>query len=164
VQSVCTSSSRKSHKSFAAARARRAAFLGLLGEAAVNSVIPEKTCGLQPPVYGEVIINKPFRMVLGSFVNQIAASHQKHIRGRQIYHDARLRRRDVMSQRSRSFFTHVNKVAAIITALGFLFWLCLSVSKHHAPGASYPYYDTQKPVPPWSEPLPLGGNYDRGRH
>ena len=27
---------------------------------------------------------------------------------------------------------------------------------------SYPDYDTQKPVPPWSEPTPLKGNHDRG--
>jgi hypothetical protein len=82
----------------------------------------------------------------------------------QIYRHARLWRRDVISQRRRpSALAHVKKLAAIIVALGFV--LCLFGVSTHAPRASYPYYDTQKPVPPWSEPLPLKGNYDRGeRH
>ena len=71
-------------------------------------------------------------------------------------------RRDVISQRRPSFFTRVKQLAAIIVALGFLFWLWFGVSTYHAPRASYPYYDTQKPVPPWSEPTPLEGNHDRG--
>jgi len=45
-------------------------------------------------------------------------------------------------------------VAAIVAALSFLFvGLWFGVSARHAPPqSSYPYYDTQKPVPPWSEP------------
>ncbi len=61
--------------------------------------------------------------------------------------------RDVISQRPRFLFTHVKQLAAIIAALGCLF---------AAPRPSYPYYDTQKPVLPWSEPTPLEGNHDRG--
>jgi hypothetical protein len=80
----------------------------------------------------------------------------------QIYRYARLRRRDVISQRSGlSFSAHARKLAAIIVMLGFVFWLGFGVSTHHPPRPSYPYYDTQKPVPPWSEPMPLKGNYDR---
>ena len=52
--------------------------------------------------------------------------------------------------------------SAIIAALTFLFGLWFGVSTYHAPRPSYPYYDTQKPVPPWSEPTPLEGNRDRG--
>jgi hypothetical protein len=82
---------------------------------------------------------------------------------RQIYRDPRLWRRDVIAQRSRpSSLTHVKKLAAIVVMLGFVFWLWFGVSTYHAPRASYPYYDTRKPVPPWSEPMPLEGNYDRG--
>ena len=59
-------------------------------------------------------------------------------------------------------FTYVKRVAAIIAALSFLFVaLWFGVSTHRAPRPSYPYYDTQKPVPPWSEPVPLKGNHDR---
>jgi hypothetical protein len=58
--------------------------------------------------------------------------------------------------------TQVTKRAAIIVVLGFVFWLWFGVSTYHAPLARYPYYDTQKPVPPWSEPMPLKGNYGRG--
>jgi hypothetical protein len=82
---------------------------------------------------------------------------------KQIYRHPRLWRRDVISQRRRpSSLAHVKKLAAIAVALGFVFSLSFGVSTYHAPGASYPYYDTQKPVPPWSEPMPLEGNYDRG--
>ena len=51
-------------------------------------------------------------------------------------------------------FSHIKQVAAIIAALSFLLvGLWFGVSTHHAPPqVSYPYYDTQKPVPPWSEP------------
>jgi hypothetical protein len=59
-------------------------------------------------------------------------------------------------------FSHVKRVAAIIAVLAFLFvGLWFGVSTHRAPRPSYPYYDTQKPVPPWSEPVPLKGNHDR---
>ena len=80
----------------------------------------------------------------------------------QIHHNLSLWRRDVISQRPPSFFSYVKQLAAIIVALGFLFWLWFAVSTYHAPRASYPYYDTQKPVPPWSEPTPLEGNQERG--
>ena len=58
--------------------------------------------------------------------------------------------------------THVKEATAIIVVLAFLFGLWFGVSTHHPPRASYPYYDTQKPVPPWSEPAPLEGNYNTG--
>jgi hypothetical protein len=82
----------------------------------------------------------------------------------QIYRHPRLWRRDVISQRPHSSsLTHVKELAAIIVVLGCVFWF--GVSAYHAPRASYPYYDTHKPVPPWSEPMPLEGNYGRGeRH
>lgn len=80
----------------------------------------------------------------------------------QIYRHPRLGRRDVISRRpGLSFSAHARKLAAIIVVLGFVFWLGFSVSTYHPPRASYPYYDTQKPVPPWSEPMPLKGNYHR---
>ena len=79
------------------------------------------------------------------------------------YRHPRLWRCDVISQRARpSSLTHVKKLAATIVMLGFVFWLWFGVSTYHAPRASYPYYDTQKPVPPWSEPMSLEGNYHRG--
>jgi hypothetical protein len=81
----------------------------------------------------------------------------------QIYRHPGLWRRDVICQRARpSSLTHVKKLAAIIVVSGFVFWLWFGVSTYRAPRASYPYYDTQKPVPPWNEPAPLGGNYGRG--
>jgi hypothetical protein len=103
---------------------------------------------------------------MGRIPNPIAASQEidtyTELQQR-IYRDPRLWRRDVISQRPRpSSLTHVKKLAAIIAVLGFVFWLSFGVSTYHAPRAGYPYYDTQKPVPPWSEPMPLEGNYDRG--
>jgi hypothetical protein len=81
----------------------------------------------------------------------------------QIYRHPRLWRQDVISKRRRpSSLTHVKKLAAIVVALGFVLGLWFGVSTYHPPRASYPYYDTQKPVPPWSEPMPLDGNYGRG--
>ena len=60
-------------------------------------------------------------------------------------------------------FTYIKQVAPIIAALSFLFvGLWFGVSTHHPPRASYPYYDTHKPVPPWSEPAPLEGNHNIG--
>ena len=61
-------------------------------------------------------------------------------------------------------FTHIKRVAAIVAALSLLFvGLWFGVSTRHAPAqSSYPYYNTQKPVPPWSEPTPLEGNRDKG--
>jgi hypothetical protein len=81
---------------------------------------------------------------------------------KQIYRDPSLWSRDVISQRSRSSSLTNVKLAAIIVMLGFVFWLWFGVPTFHATRVSYPYYDTRKPVPPWSEPMPLEGNYDRG--
>jgi len=78
----------------------------------------------------------------------------------QIQHDQPLRTRDVISQRPRLLVIRIQQLIAIAT-LGLLFWLGFSVSRHHAAQPSYPYYDTQKPVPPWSEPAPLAGNYSK---
>ena len=103
---------------------------------------------------------------MGTFPNPIAASQEfdtyTELR-EQIYRHPRLWGRDVISEPPRpSFLTHVKKLAAIIVVLGFVFWLCFGVSTYHAPLASYPYYDTQKPVPQWSETMALEGNYHRG--
>jgi hypothetical protein len=69
--------------------------------------------------------------------------------------------RDVIAQRPfPSSFTHVKKVAAIIIVLSLAYWLWFGL--YRAPLTSYPYYDIQKPVPPWSEPMPLKGNLGRG--
>jgi hypothetical protein len=70
--------------------------------------------------------------------------------------------RDGIAQRSPFLFTHVKEVTAIIAVLAFLFGFWFGVSTHHAQGTSYPYYDTQKPVPPWSEPKPLEGDCNTG--
>jgi hypothetical protein len=51
-------------------------------------------------------------------------------------------------------------LAAIVAVPAFLFGL-VGVSRYHTPGPSYPYYDTQKSVPLWSEPMPLEGNRDK---
>jgi hypothetical protein len=60
-------------------------------------------------------------------------------------------------------FTHGKRLASIIAALSFLFvGLWFAVSTYLVPQPSYPYYDTHRPVPPWSEPAPLDGNRDRG--
>jgi hypothetical protein len=103
---------------------------------------------------------------MGGFPNPIAASQEIDTYTelqKQIYRHPRLWRRDVISQRSRpSSLTNVKKLAAIIAVLGFVFALWFGVSTYEAPRASYPYYDTQKPVPPWREPMPLEGNYNRG--
>ena len=110
-------------------------------------------------------LDKPFRVVLESFPKPIAACHQIHTYTKlrqQIYHDAPLWRRDAISQRRQSFLTHVKQLAAIIVALGLLVWLWSSVSPYHAPPASHRYYDTQKPLPQWSESMPLKGSHDKG--
>jgi len=110
---------------------------------------------------------------MGSLPNPIVASREIHTYTelreqielrQQIYRPPGLWRRDVISQRPRlSPLTQVTKLAAIIVVLGFVFWLWFGVSTYHAPQSTYPYYDTQKPVPPWSEPMPLKGNYARGK-
>jgi len=90
---------------------------------------------------------------MGSFPNPTTASREIH---------PRLSRCDgICEGSSPTALTHVKKLSAVVVVLGFGFWLGFGVSTYHAPRASYPYYDTQKPVPPWSEPMPLEGNYDR---
>jgi long-subunit acyl-CoA synthetase (AMP-forming) len=94
---------------------------------------------------------------MGNFPDPIAASREIHS-----YTELR-EQSDVISQRlRRSSLPHAKKLAAAIVALTFVFWLGFDVATYHAPQANYPYYDTQKPVPPWSEPMPLEGNYARG--
>ena len=78
----------------------------------------------------------------------------------QIHHDQPLWTRNVIYQRPRVLVVRIQQLIAIGT-LGFLLWLWFDVSTYQAPRPSYPYYDTQKPVPPWSEPAPLQGNYSR---
>ncbi|HSS17125.1 MAG TPA: hypothetical protein VLQ29_09110 [Candidatus Dormibacteraeota bacterium] len=51
---------------------------------------------------------------------------------------------------------------SIIVALGIPFWIWFGVLAYHAPRESYPYYDTQKSVPQWSELTPLEGNHKKG--
>jgi hypothetical protein len=54
---------------------------------------------------------------------------------------------------------HVGAVViAFVLGLGFLFGMWFNVSTPIPPRPTYPYYDTQKPVPPWSEPTPLETN------
>lgn len=70
----------------------------------------------------------------------------------------------LMFKRSPSLFVRIQQVV-VIAALAFVFWLWLGLSKDHTSRPSYPYYDTQGPVPPWREPATLQGNYDRkGEH
>ena len=103
-----------------------------------------------------------------SLTKPIAVPHHIHTYTellQQIHDDPPLRTRDVISQRPPFPFIHVKQLAAVIAALGCLFGLWFGVSTYHTPRPSYPYYDTQKPVPPWSEPTPLEGNHDRqGEH
>ena len=73
-----------------------------------------------------------------------------------------LRTRDVISQRPSFLLTRVKQLAAIIAALTIFLGIWFGVSTYHTPRPSYPNYDMQKPVPPWSEPTPLEGNRDRG--
>ena len=110
-------------------------------------------------------LDKPSPITLESFTKPIAMSPQIHsytALQQQVHHYPPPWTRDVIPQRPRFLFTHVKQLAAIIAALTFLFGLWFGVSMYHAPRPSYPYYDTQKPVPPWSEPMPLEGNRDRG--
>ena len=116
------------------------------------------------------------------FPNSIAASHGIHSHTglreqicrdpslwrayadlqQQVYRYPRLWSREVISPNPHpSSLIPIKKLAAIIVPLGFVFWLCFGVSTYRAPRASYPYYDIQKPVPAWSEPMPLEGNYGR---
>jgi len=111
-------------------------------------------------------LGKPSRAALESFTKPIAVSHPIHTYAefqQQIHDHPSLWTRDVISQRPPFLFTHAKQLAAIIAALGcLLVGLWFGVSTYHTPRPSYPYYDTQKPVPPWSEPTLLEGNRDRG--
>jgi hypothetical protein len=72
--------------------------------------------------------------------------------------------RNVISKSSVLVLLRIQQVISV-TALGLLVWLWIDASKNHTPRATYPYYDTQQPVPPWSEPPPLEGNYVKtGEH
>jgi hypothetical protein len=104
-------------------------------------------------------------MKFASLTKSIAVPHQIHTcteLRQQIYDDPLLRIGDVISQSRPFVLTHVKQLAAIIAMLAFLFGVWIGVSTYHTPRPSYPYYDTQKPVPPWSEPTPLEGNRDKG--
>jgi len=70
--------------------------------------------------------------------------------------------RDAIAQRLPFSFAYLKQLTVIIAVLAFLFGFWFGVSTHHAPRANYPYYDTQKPVPPWNEPAPLEGNHNSG--
>ena len=70
--------------------------------------------------------------------------------------------RDVIAQRPAFSFTYLKQVTVIIAVLAFLFGFWFGVSTRHTLRASYPYYDTQKQVPPWSEPAPLESNHNTG--
>jgi len=78
----------------------------------------------------------------------------------QIHHDRPIWTRDIISKRRSLLLVRIAQVVAVAT-LGFLFCLWLGVLKDHTPRPSYPYYDTQGPVPPWGEPAPLAGNCNR---
>ena len=72
---------------------------------------------------------------------------------------------DVTSRRHPFLSTLIKQLPAIIAVMALLFGLWFGVATYLAPRPSYPYYDTQKPLPPWSEPTPLEGNRDRaGEH
>ncbi len=79
----------------------------------------------------------------------------------QIRHDLPLWTRDVISQRLPFLFTDVKQLAATVAICCLFVGLWFGISTSHAPRPSYPYYDTQKLVPPWNEPTPLEGNRDR---
>jgi hypothetical protein len=107
---------------------------------------------------------KPFMKFVG-LTKPVSVPHQIHTYAellQQIHHEPPLRTRDVTSQRPPFLPTFFKRLAAIIAVLTFLFGLWFGVSTYHTPPPRYPYYDTQKPVPPWSEPTPLEGNRDRG--
>lgn len=81
---------------------------------------------------------------------------------RQIYRRPWLWGHDVISKRPcSSALAQLKKAAAVIALLGLFFWVWSAVATYRAPRATYPYYDTQKPVPAWTEPQPLAGNYNR---
>jgi hypothetical protein len=138
-------------------------------------------CPQSVKLFGNLHSQVSVEVSINRFPNPISASHEIHSRTelrehiyrdpslwstyaelqQQIYRYPRLWRQDVVSQRLHPSSTHAKKLAAVIVMLGFVFCLWFGVSTYRLPLASYPYYDTQKPVPPWSEPMPLEGNYDR---
>ena len=79
----------------------------------------------------------------------------------QIHHPP-LQTRIVTSHRHPFLPTFIKQLAAIVAVVIFLFGLWFGVAMYQTPRPSYPYYNTQKPLPPWSEPTPLEGNRDRG--
>jgi hypothetical protein len=83
--------------------------------------------------------------------------------GQQVRHEPPLWTRGLIFKRPTPLSVRIQQVVAVaaLAALGFLFWLWLGISNNHSTRPSYPYYDTQGPVPPWSEPTPLEGNYKR---
>jgi hypothetical protein len=78
----------------------------------------------------------------------------------EIQHSQPFWTRNAISQRHRVLVIRIQQLVAVAT-LGLFLWLWFGGSRHHPPQPTYPYYDTQKPVPPWSEPAPLQGNYSR---
>jgi hypothetical protein len=94
-------------------------------------------------------------MKFAGLAKSIAVPHQIHTYTdlrQQVHHDPLLWTRDVISQRRPFLLSHVKQLAAIIAVVALLFGLWINVSTLHTPRPSYPYYDTQKPVPPWSAP------------
>ena len=79
----------------------------------------------------------------------------------QIHHPP-LQTRIVTSHRHPFLPTFIKQLAAIVAVVIFLVGLWFGVAMYQTPLPSYPYYDTHKPLPPWSEPTPLEGNRDRG--
>ena len=138
-------------------------------------------CPHSVKLFGNLHSQVSVEVSINRFPNPIPASHEIHSHTelrehiyrdpslwstyaelqQQIYRYPRLWRRDVISQRLQPSSTHAKKLAAVIVVLGFVFCLWFGVPTYRPPLTSYPYYDTQRPVPPWSEPMPLEGNYDR---
>ena len=77
-------------------------------------------------------------------------------------HHPPLRTRIVTSHRHSFLPRLIKQLGAIIGVIALLFGVWFGLARYQTPRPSYPYYDTQKPVPPWSEPTPLEGNRDRG--
>jgi hypothetical protein len=156
----------------ACAKQKHCSFV-LPDEMTINSIIRVNCWDLRLPVYVQVGIKRLTNPIAASGEIHSHTEPREHIYRdpslwstcarlqQQIYRYPRLWRRDVISQRLHPSSTHAKKLAAVIVVLGFVFCLWFGVPTYRPPLASYPYYDTQKPVPPWSEPMPLEGNYDR---
>ncbi len=80
----------------------------------------------------------------------------------QNHRDPPLWTRDVIVLRLPFLFTHARQLAAIVALGCLVIGLWFGVSTRHASRPIYPYFNTQKLVPPWNEPTPLEGNGDRG--